>query len=61
MTEAVVESPGNEPEKKIWALDWEEEPDPGGGLLPLIDREYFYDLLMEEQEQMKKDVKRYDW
>ena len=31
---------------------WEEEPDPGGGVLPLIDREYFYDLLMEEQEQM---------
>lgn len=33
-------------------LDWEEEPDPGGGILPLIDREYFFDLLMEEQEQM---------
>jgi hypothetical protein len=32
--------------------DWEEEPDPGGGILPLIDTEYFYDLLMEEQEQM---------
>ena len=31
---------------------WEEEPDPGGGILPLIDREYFYHLLMEEQEQM---------
>ena len=28
--------------------DWEEEPDPGEGILPLIDREYFYDLLMEE-------------
>ena len=34
--------------------DWdlEEEPDPGGGILPLINTEYFYDLLMEEQEQM---------
>ena len=54
MTEAVVESPGNEPEKKIWALDWEleEELDPGGGIMPLIDTEYFYDLLMEQQEQM---------
>ena len=31
---------------------WEEEPNPGEGILPLIDREYFYDLLMEEQEQM---------
>ena len=30
----------------------EEEPDPGGGILPLIDLESFYDLLMEEQEQM---------
>ena len=30
----------------------EEEPDPGGGVLPLIDLESFYDLLMEEQEQM---------
>ena len=32
--------------------EWEEELYPGGGILPLIDREYFYDLLMEEQEQM---------
>jgi len=32
--------------------DGEEEPDPGGGLLPLINRDYFYDLLMEQQEQM---------
>ena len=32
--------------------DGEEEPDMGGGILPLIDREYFYDLLMEQQEQM---------
>ena len=34
---------------------WEEEPDPGGDvlpLLPLIDRDYFFDLLMEQQEQM---------
>ena len=31
---------------------WEEEPDLGGGIMPLIDREYFYDLLMEQQEQM---------
>ncbi len=54
MTEVVVESPGNEPEKKEWILDWDllEEPEPGGGILPLIDTEYFYDLLMEEQEQM---------
>ena len=28
------------------------EPDLGRGLLPLINREYFYDLLMEQQEQM---------
>ena len=43
-----------EPEEEKWILDWEpvEEPDPGGDVLPLIDREYFYDLLMEEQEQM---------
>ena len=54
MAEMVGELPGNEPEKKRWFLDWElvEEPEPGGGILPLIDREYFYDLLMEEQEQM---------
>ncbi len=55
MTELVGELPGNEPEKKKWFLDWEievEEPDPGGGILPLIDTENFYDLLMEEQEQM---------
>ena len=54
MTEAVGESPENEPEKKEWVLDWElvEEPEPGGGILPLTDREYFYALLMEEQEQM---------
>ena len=32
--------------------EWEEEPELGGGILPLIDREYFFDLLMEEQEQM---------
>jgi hypothetical protein len=32
--------------------DREEDPDPGGGILPLIDLEYFYDLLMEQQEQM---------
>ena len=34
--------------------DWEpeEEPDPGQGILPLIDLESFYDLLMEQQEQM---------
>ena len=35
----------------VYAPD-EEEPDPGEGILPLIDREYFYDLLMEQQEQM---------
>ena len=41
------------PEKK-WVLDWElmEEPESGGGILPQIDREYFFGLLMEEQEQM---------
>ena len=32
--------------------EWEEEPEPGGGILPLVDREYFHDLLIEEQEQM---------
>ena len=43
-----------EPEENKWELDWEpvEEPDPGGDVLPLIDREYFFDLLMEQQEQM---------
>ena len=48
------ESPENELEKKKWVLDreLEEEPEPGGGILPLTDRVYFYDLLMEEQEQM---------
>lgn len=42
------------PEEGKWILDWEpvEELDPGGDVLPLIDREYFYDLLMEQQEQM---------
>ena len=41
-----------EEQKRVLDREPEEEPDPGGGVLPLIDREYFYDLLMEQQEQM---------
>ena len=44
-------------------IEWQEKPlkrpdeepegeDRDGGELTLIDREYFYDLLMEQQEQM---------